>query len=786
MILSPALIRYHITQLRQSPATGVFLTCGWVAGVLLTFISGQLVATNRAELMALFTYLPWILAILIPTLTMPAASENRRGVTERLATLPHTAAQRLFSRFLVLWGLLGLWILGFWPLVATLYYLGTPDLGPVLTGLLGTWLLAAPLLAASLFICLRAQSGVGGLLGALGVCLLLILLGTTTVTSWFSSFPGLGWLPSTAHITLLGAYQPFMVGLLNLAAIFLLTGTTFMVLGLILADRSVPRNGLPAFALGAAFSLLAVIPTFGWMQLDTTADYLHTPSESTISALRQMPAPVTFTLHLSQNNPDVPPAVHQYAHDLQNLLLHLRAVAPLRVNVKLSNADASIPAAISALQAGATEQPLPTGTTYFAALTADVEGHRATIPALDPARLPVQEYDVMSLVQKATTQTPPHITILATNPDSTNWYKQLQGSFIFTPVNPVQGITEIPNGTNVLVLPDDAALPQTTVTAIRNYLNNGGNVILLADPFSRTLAAQPTASNDTRLSSLLPEWGITYVSDTLIADPTQATLAQQAGAGATPYPYWLQLDTRNLNTSLPFTAGVHTLFLPEAGKLALNAESTFTISPIITSGGNARAVSLTTFENTPAELATAGLPKETGHNTIAAMTSGAFSEQATHSGNLVVVADSDWLTPTSLKQSPGNLTLLTNMLHYLSGQSMLTQLRAKGAEPRTLTRIESMANRLTQQTARTEQKIATRLYEVTQNLNANPENLAQAQEEEFTLRQQLREIRQQTRHHLQTLENALLLINLTLMPTVIGVLFFLQRRRQRLKATSTL
>jgi hypothetical protein len=197
-------------------------------------------------------------------------------------------------------------------------------------------------------------------------------------------------------------------------------------------------------------------------------------------------------------------------------------------------------------------------------------------------------------------------------------------------------------------------------------------------------------------------------------------------------------------------------------------------------------VPLSTFENTPAELASTNLPTEAGRHVLAAMASGAFGSRADANGNLIVFADSDWLTDSSIAQSPDNLALLTNTLHFLSGQTVLTQLRAKGASPRTLTRIESLADRLSQETTTTESKIATRLYEVNQTLANNPDDLAKAQEEEFTLRQQLRDIRQQTRRQLQALENALLLLNLTLMPTITGLLFFLQRRRQRLKATSTL
>ena len=786
-ILSPALIRYHATRLRQSPATGVFLTCGWVAGVLLTFISGQLIATNRASLDGFFTYLPWVMAILIPALAMPTASETARGVTERLLTLPHTVTQRLFSRFLVHWALLGAWLLGFWPLVATLYYLGHPDLGPILTGFLGSFLLAAPMLALSLAICLRAKSAVGGLLGSLTACLLLMLAGTNTVTSWFSGVPGMGWLSSISYLTLLGAFTPFTVGLLNISALILLVGLTFFFLGFGLPRRAGLRAMWSTILPGAILILFALLPGLGWLQIDTTAESLHTPSASTVATLKDLPTPVTFTLYLSQNNPDVPPEIHQTVHTLTNLLRRLRAEVPERVELRVSNVDSSTAAAIAALQAGATEQSLPTGTTYFAALTATIASKTTVIPRLDPTRQPVQEYDLMTLVSKAQQAAPPVVTILSANPEHPTWQPALSDAFTIENMSKNAIVTEIPSTTSVLVLPDDATLPPTTITAIRHYLDIGGNILLLTNAQAQS---QPQGA-DQPLSHLLPEWGITWVSDTLIADPTQAALATQTdarggGAGAMSYPYWLQLGAKNLDTTLPFTSGISHLFIPQASPLALTTSPTaVTLNSIISTSAYARTVSLTTFQSTPPELANNQLPTATATQTIAAMATGPFSPESTHSGTLLVVADTDWLTPTSLTQAPDNLTLLTSMLHYLSGQSTLTQLRAKGATPRTLTRVEDMANRLTQQTAKTEQKIATRLYEVNQNRTSD-DDLANAQEEAFTLRQQLRDIRSKTRHRLQMLENALLILNLTLMPTILGILFFLQRRRQRLKATSTL
>ncbi len=779
MRLNTALLTYHTTQLRQTPATGVILTCGWTAGVLLTFVVGQLFATNRAELTPLFTYLPWVMAVLIPTLAMPAATETRRGITERLATLPFTPLQRMASRFAVLWALLGLWLLGFWPLVATLYYLGSPDTGPILTGLLGAWLLSAPMLAISLVICLRAKSGVGGLLAAMAVCSGLLALGTHMVGGWFAAVPGFGWLPSTAQATLLGAYQPFTVGLLNVSAVLFLTGAAVFIIGLASASRRT-RPQLPVTIAGAVLLLVALMPSLGRWQADTTAEALHTPSPQSLEILRNLPSPVTYTLHVSQNNPDIPPSVLASLNSMKTLLLHLRAMAPGKVQVKLSNADNSIAAAIVALQAGAAEQPLPTGTTYFAALTAQVAENTATMPVIDPTRQPVQEYDVLTLTLKAQNQTPPHVTVITEDSQPAAWQKPLQNSFTFSQVQAMQGLSDIPANTAMVILPDNAVLPPETYHALQTYLTGGGNMVVFNNPL------QTLGEYETRPTKLLENLGLTMPSNTIVADPTLATLAQQGSSGNTAYPYWLTLTQADINTQLPFTMGANRLFIPQTGAVQMAPQDGahhITFNTILTTSSQGRLVQTEAYRTTPATMATAGLPAPTGQISIAGMVSGRFDPSSTTTANAVVFGSTEWLSEASIAQAPANLTLFTNLLHYLSGQGVLTSLRAKGATPRTLTRLEGMANRLARQTAQTEQAIATRLAEVTQTLNNNPDNLASAQEEEFTLRQQLREVRQQTRHHLQSLENGLLLFNLALMPTLVGALFFLQRRRQRLAAS---
>lgn len=767
--MSSALIRYHITHLCQSPATGVFMAAGWMSAILLTFVHGQFIAANRADLSLFFSYLPWVMVLLVATLTMPIATEAARGVTERMATLPFTPFQQLSARFQVYWLLLGLWLLGFAPLVATLYYVGEPDLGPLVTGFLGSWLLAAPLLAVSLLVCRYAASAVGGLLGSLAANFGLLLVGMPWVASWLAQVPGFGWLPSVSHATLMGAYLLFTQGLVNLSAILLLLAVALLAL----AASVNRRTGIPIACGGALLLLVAMVPSVGWMQLDTTAESLHTPSEQTVRTLRNQGVPVTFTLHVSQNNPDVPAQVHDAVHNLTNLLLNLRSQAPKQVILRQNNTDASTDAAIRALQAGVTEQNLLTGTVYFAGLEADIGGNKAVMPVIDPARQPVQEYDLMRLVAQAKANRKPSVTVIG---NASGWQHQLSQAFRIIPFDPAVEGSTLPSPTDVLVLAQDAPLPRTMLQVIQEYLSSGGSVLMLTDAYARAYSQPAVGIEEGTLSSLLPQWGVTPISNSVVADPALATLVRQNGTGNMPYPFWLTFGKANLNGSLSFLLGLNKVLLMETGALQLAQGTAFDVLPVLTTGNNARLVEHGAFMQTEPALANTLLDDNAsgpaGARTVAAMVSGHFGAEGTATGNLIVVADTDWLSADAIAQAPQNLELLTNMLHALAGQHGLAGLRAKGAGPRTLTRIEAMSAALTAQSAQTEADIAKKLAEV------GPE----AAEEAFTLRQQLRDIRARTRNSLAMLENGLLAINLLLGPVCLGGVALVRRYRRKRSA----
>lgn len=820
-LFNKSLLHYHTRQLLFSPATGVFLSFGWVLGALLTLAYGDFIAANHAGLELLFGYLPWVLCLLIPALTMTVADERRRGVEERLLTLPHTAAQRLAARFIVYWLLIGLWLVGFWPMVATVFYLGMPDVGPMLSGFVGMWLLAAPMLAAALAAGTLASTSTSGFLAGFAACGVLVLIGAPQTLEWFGqALPGAitgKVLHALQGFTPFATVVPFTLGFMGVGAILYLAGLTSVLLAFALAGRAgLYRATRPlwscAFA-GLALISLSTLPPLARLGVDVTADRLHTLSPASLRILKNLPEPVTLTLYESQTNPDIPPQIHANAQALRRLLANVQAHGGGKIKVVDVNPDASITLAIQALRDGATEQTLPSGTGYFAALIAHMGDKHSGIATLNPQRQAFLEFDAMSLLTEVTRTTKPTITLLTAidveNPiQRPRWMNDVGTAYNFVPLD--LDVAEIPTQSNLLMVVGNPTLPEQTLGAIRSYLQNGGKVVFLADALWRTQPQTLKVTDGTEsLTNLLAQWGIVVDESNVVGDDTQPTPVAQDKTGYTAYPFWLSLNAANVNPRLPFGTFVGNLLLAEPGTVsAPGLAKGLTFTPVLTTSAKAQLLERTTFNTTPGELLAGHLEGPRGKHTLAALVTGKFGPEAKADGTLLVVNDLDWLTPDfALKATsnggPGspvdyeplndNLTLFFNMLQYTLGETELVELRGKATTARPLTRVEELLARLAHSTTVMEQKVAAQLYEVGQRLqqlrDENPDfstlNEMQLLEvnnyhrQEFELRQQLREVRHQARRQLQQMQTALLVLNLAAMPTLLGLAYLAWRRRRK-------
>jgi len=133
---------------------------------------------GQASLIVLFTWLPLLLAFLVPALTMGAWAEERRGGTEELLfTYPLRTQEVVLGKFLASWTLVVLLVtLAVLPVAWTVSGLGELDWATVWVGLLGAYLLGAGYVAlAQLISSVTSEQLVAFLLGSLALGLLWLL-----------------------------------------------------------------------------------------------------------------------------------------------------------------------------------------------------------------------------------------------------------------------------------------------------------------------------------------------------------------------------------------------------------------------------------------------------------------------------------------------------------------------------------------------------------------------------------------------------------------------------------
>lgn len=108
-------------------------------------------SANRTEMRRLFTAVPWILAFLVPAISMRLLSEEKRtGTIELLVTWPVTDRQIVFGKYLGGLSFLGIMLAATLPLVLIVATMGKLDFGLVVGGYLGLFLVGAAYLGIGL------------------------------------------------------------------------------------------------------------------------------------------------------------------------------------------------------------------------------------------------------------------------------------------------------------------------------------------------------------------------------------------------------------------------------------------------------------------------------------------------------------------------------------------------------------------------------------------------------------------------------------------------------------
>jgi len=161
-----------------TPIALIFLTVFLVLNGFFTFKMGRFFEAGQADLRAFFLWHPWLYLFIVPAVSMRLwAEEKKSGTIELLMTLPVSLFQASVGKFLAAWAFIGLALLLTFPVVGTVMYLGTPDIGVIVASYIGSFLMAGAYLAIGCAVSAATNSQVISFVVTTTICLSLILLG---------------------------------------------------------------------------------------------------------------------------------------------------------------------------------------------------------------------------------------------------------------------------------------------------------------------------------------------------------------------------------------------------------------------------------------------------------------------------------------------------------------------------------------------------------------------------------------------------------------------------------
>jgi len=211
-----SLTKRELVNYFTTPIAYVFIVVFLLLSQAFTFYLGHFFGRNEADLMAFFSFIPWLYVVFIPAITMQSfAQEHKMGTTELLLTLPIATYQVVIAKFIAAWVVSIVALLLTIPLWITVNYLGDPDNGVILAGYMGCLFVSGGFAAVGICLSSLTSNQVIAFVSSVLVCLLFLLCGLPLVLDIFQGFAPLWLLDTISQFSFLTHFASLSKGLLD-------------------------------------------------------------------------------------------------------------------------------------------------------------------------------------------------------------------------------------------------------------------------------------------------------------------------------------------------------------------------------------------------------------------------------------------------------------------------------------------------------------------------------------------------------------------------------------------
>ncbi len=239
-----AVYRRELLSYVTTPTAYVFIAVFLFAIGLFTFQIGGFFETRRADLVAFFSFHPWLFMVFLPAIAMRLwAEENRSGAIELLLTLPAPTWSLVVGKFLAAWSVAAVALLLTAPLWITVNILGSPDNAAIFTAYLASLLMAGAYIAIGSAMSALTQAQIVAFVLAVLFSFLFTALGLPMVMNFFSGVIGGGLAEAIARFSLLHHFDAAQRGVVEFRSVFYFLSVIAFSLGCTMLAVDARRGG---------------------------------------------------------------------------------------------------------------------------------------------------------------------------------------------------------------------------------------------------------------------------------------------------------------------------------------------------------------------------------------------------------------------------------------------------------------------------------------------------------------------------------------------------------------